>query len=709
MDSRIPLARFGKAPKRESFAASPFLPPMQERRAPPPPKQLSRRSEQQLPRTTRLSQGSTTSKHPSVGFLPSSSLPYLSSAEGSTRPTPRSSSLPSTSLHHPSNAAALHARRNFSVSTLPSSRPAVALSEGPRPKSFPPLKQRPRLPPRQSHVSNPADDPFKLHASRILRPVASSGDLAAAMITGAPTMQSRNSSASSSSSELDRPTTPVSRRHSSHKRAPSSLRRTATVRSAHRHSRTGSIVRGGTRKRLFAALTTSVDGRASTEMGRDASAGSESVYSQATSMPSPGRRGGGVLVQPKDGDEDDLISQWSAFVGTSSPLTDAAPTQTLRCRGSEPSFPPIRNIHMTAPPSPARSVAESAVSSYSNRYSRDLSTALPRTTTLLDARQNAGDHLPLSPSLQLHTNEISNSMTRVDSEVLITRMALKRLASQGFEGDALDRLGREPVDEDPESGAEQPGPEAWEDDVDEGVAVDDFANQYRDSYNGWTRSTSNSSLESSSSRGSSRSSASRNSSSVGAWKWKPSGGTVSAGLTPSTSASSIGSLKRWSKSTLMDELEREFADLSYELQRTPSAHSTRYFPAEADAEGEWEDDGDYVCALDILLESDEEDVTVDERPASPAPPPPTAPLAPVSRLPRFKSSLSLRDTALSTTNTAVTPPPVPALPSGPSMLPRLAKSRPVAAPPVKAAPAVKSTRPAGGVGGRGVPMRAGWR
>ncbi|GAA5925555.1 hypothetical protein JCM10213_008818 [Rhodosporidiobolus nylandii] len=677
---------------------------MQERRAPPSSLRSSRRSEGQLPRTTRLSKASLNEAQSPVGFLPSSTLPYLS--RNPSRTTPRSSSLPTTALRHPSNAAALHARRNFSVSALPSTSSAHLAAEEPRPKSFPPLKQR-RAPPKEVSVTA-GHDPFKLHANRILRPAASFSHLPPSTTDpAAPALEANPSSSSTSSGESSAPSL---RRQSAQKRPQSSLRRTATVRSAHRHSRTGSIVRGGTRKRLFAAISASAPSPSSaysSEMGRDLSAGTASVYSQDSFAPA--RRAGGVLVDEEGGQGDDLLRQWAAFVGSDSPLMQqmpppASPAPMLRPRASEPSFPPVRNVHMDPPPSPTRSTADSAYSSCSPRSSRDLSTSLPRTTTFLDARQRESYYLPSSPSLQLHAAEISTSMTRVDSEVLLTRMALKRLASTGFEGDALDKLGREPLEDEDEGGdaeRDKQQPEAWEDE-------EEFSDRYRDSY-AWQRSSSGVSLESSASsqsRGSSGSSGSsrfshssrsssssssmslsRSNSGVKAWKWRPGGGD-GGGISASSSATSIGSLQRWSKSTLMDELEREFADLSYELQREPSAQSSVMLGPIDEAEAEWEDDGEeYVCALDILLESDEED-----EPGPPPPPPPAAiivPLAPVSRLPRLMPSYSsLRNPAPAPASTRADPaPPVP------SLLPRLVKRASPSSPGTATSPAPAPTRP----------------
>ncbi|GAA5891044.1 hypothetical protein JCM6882_006398 [Rhodosporidiobolus microsporus] len=556
-DSRLPI--FGRV-KRTSLSSSPYLPLMEERRA--------------LPPSTTL----------------------------------RSSSLPTSSLRRPSDSAARNARRNFSVASLPAAAVGRWELAEDRPKSFPPQKQRPRPRPLTRQPSSAADDPFQLHAERILRPAASfSFDNGAPQ----PTPPAMELSPSTSSTSSFSP-----RRQPSLHRPVSSLRRTATVRSANRHSRTGSIVRGGTRKRLFAAVSAcnsivSSSESASFDMERELSGDTASVYSQDSFVPS--RRGGGVLVEPHErsaGAGDDLLRQWATFVGADSPLMQQTPPRSvpspppLELAAPQSPFPPVRNVHMDAPPSPTRSCAAS--SSYSPtpsaRSSRDFSTSLPRTTSFLGAQQRASYFLPASPSFEVHAAELSTSMTRVDSEVLLTRMALKRLASTGFEGDALDRLGREPFEEEEEEDlkqeAEREAASRWEDEVDVSPS------QRNSLRSGWQRSASSTSFESTGSSSSGvSSSSSRRSDSVRAWKWQPSGG-----MSASSSATSLGSLRRWSKSTLMDELEREFAELSHDLAREPSAQSSTLLEVmeeEPNGEEGWEDE--YVCALDLLLETDDED------------------------------------------------------------------------------------------------------
>lgn len=234
----------------------------------------------------------------------------------------------------------------------------------------------------------------------------------------------------------------------------------------------------------------------------------------------PTRRSGGVLVDEGGGSPGaDLLREWEAFVGAGSPLMNqrppppslSSPTLTRVSSASSPglaaspSFTAVQSVFLdrspspSPPPSPTRSIADSTYSSHS---SRDIFTTLPRTTTLLDARRRESYDLPSSPSIQLHTEEVSSSMSRVDSEVLLTRMALRRLGSTGFEGDALDRLGRGGSFAD----AEEEG-EAWEEEEteDDGL-VSSFSDRYRDSYTEWKRSPSSTSVESTPSSSSSRSS-----------------------------------------------------------------------------------------------------------------------------------------------------------------------------------------------------------
>ncbi|GAA6004299.1 hypothetical protein JCM10207_000657 [Rhodosporidiobolus poonsookiae] len=718
-DSRLFKSTFSR--RESAVSASPYLPLMQERRAPPPlPSPTgARHSEPDLARSKRVSKSSSRGARQSdaAGFLPPTHLPYL--AAPPPRTTPRSSSLPSSSLHHPSNAATLHARRNFSVSALPPHAPSPQW-EDPRPRSFPPLRQRGRLPPRAlPPPDDPAQDPFTLHADRILRPAASSAHLSQPAPFAPPFPSSP------SSSDVDCPT-PFSRRYSTQHRPQSSLRRTATVRSAHRHSRAGSLLRGGTRERLFAAVSASNSAESvrsasparsfglggALEMRRDPSGGSESVYSQDSFAPA-WCRGGSVLVEADyehddgrssvsvSGAGDDLARHWEAFVrtgaGAGTPLVDQTPppglasSPSLRSRAPEPAFPPVRNVFMDASPSPVSTSVIDALSSRRSsfasapRTSRDFSTALPRTSTHLTALQRAPHKLPLSPSFEVRAGELASSMARVDSEVLLSRLTLRRLGSTGFEGDALDRLGRE------EHGHEQEQAEEWED--------EDFSDRYRDSYDGWERSTSSGSLDSTASGGSagsssssSRQSSSRWSGSVKAWAWRPSnaafGYNAGGGMSASSSATSLGSLRRWSKSTLMDELEREFAELSEDLQRQPSGSTVSAIVEEP--EDVWQDDDDegYVCALDLLLdsESDKEENAPSASPLPPPRPPPIAPLSTPSRLPRLKAFyISSRE---SSPTSADFPPPASTLPSSASLLPRLIKPRAAAvvAPIVPPAP-----------------------
>ncbi|GAA5865502.1 hypothetical protein JCM8547_001267 [Rhodosporidiobolus lusitaniae] len=603
----------------------------------------------------------------------------------------------------------------------PRHQPASSRQDEPRPKSFPPLKQRARLPSRQCDPPSPGDDPFKLHANRILRPTASSPRLRDDIEGGGMPMEVAMSFSSTSSCSTESPL----RRQSAQRRPPSSLRRIATVRSAHRHSRTGSIVRGGTRKRLFAAVSAS-NSQESLEMARGESAGSASIYSQDSYVPEAGWRGGGVVMESEGGGSpsgENLMKEW--FVGAGSPLLHQVPPSVVNSP-ILPSPTPEQHTHrverdfVDAPPSPTRS----ACSFYSSRSSRDFSTSLPRTTTFLDARQREFYVLPSSPSIQLHAAEDSSSMSRVDSEVLLTRMTLKRLASTGFEGDALDKLGREPefdeAGEEEEAHAENSRNSSWrdEDDEDDGL-VDSFSDRYRDSYTEWRRSTSSESFgwsRSASTSSSSTSSRSSRNSGMKAWKWRPSGSfpQTGGGMSTSSSTTSLGSLRRWSKSTLMDELEREFAELSYDLQREPSAESSLLGGMQEEGgeevldERAWEDEEEYVCALDLFLDSDEDSPSP---PPSPPPIPLVAPLVTTSRLPRFKSSsTSLRPSPLPSPTRPAFRPTAP-----PSLLPRPAKSRATTpTPPTATKPVAKPVRVDVGRSGMRstrptAPVRSGWR
>ncbi|GAA5918780.1 hypothetical protein JCM1841_002731 [Sporobolomyces salmonicolor] len=464
-------------------------------------------------------------------------------------------------------------------------------------------------------------------------------------------------------------------------------------------------------------------------MDRQDSGDSASIYSVESGFSADTRRRAGiVLLEDRDGADDssslgsdeDLLRHWEALVTGSSPLLQqvpppnvSSPSPTLRPRASEPSFRARHDEHMqpsrsrSPPPSSSRPSSILSISS----EPRPLSVTLPRTTSYLHARERASHFLPSSPSELLHQSSIENSMQRVDSEVLLTRMALKRLGSTGFAGDALDTLGRgSPLGDTHGAGdweevrAEEPEDE-----------IDHFSDRYRDSYVGWTRSDSQSSI------GSSRSSGSegrrRRSSNPAAWKWRP-GGLPTSDSTSSMSsvATSLGSLSRnWSKSSLLEELEREVGRLSRDLG------ATSWSPPREEDEG-WEeeycspDDPSYVCALEMVIDdSDFEDAQEEQdgpvqcsAPAKPPTPPPPAPApgpAPASRLPRPKPSLgNLRVAALPRATTAATP-PVPTVPT--AFVSRLAKPTAVATKfPTSTGPTgmVKSTR-----GGRVVSSgRSGW-
>ncbi|GAA5889966.1 hypothetical protein JCM5296_003664 [Sporobolomyces johnsonii] len=731
-DSRFPVFSKTFARRESSPTSSALLPLMQERRVPQAPiaSSKSRASSEQPSRTSRLPKPSSsrpsstrpTSTRPSSlprpqpatsrsGFLPSTNLPYLG-------PAPRTSSLP---------ASVLQSRRNYSVSALQVSQPRLAPPVDPRPHSFPPLKKSqstPRLPPRSlSGPTSSADDPFKVHASRILRPAASFTNEGSIYGASSPVQPpSRSSSLSSSAGVPPSPT--ASGRYSIVMSPQPSLRRTATVRSAHRHSRTSSrVVRGPTRKRFA--------GTGGLAMDRQDSGDSASVYSVESGFSADTRRRAGiVLVEDRDGadnspsleSDEDLLKHWEAFVTGSSPLLQqvpppnvSSPSPTLRPRASEPSFRPVRNEHMqpsrsrSPPPSSSRPSSILSITS----EPRPLSVTLPRTTSYLHARERASHFLPSSPSELLHQSSIENSMQRVDSEVLLTRMALKRLGSTGFDGDELDKLGRGgPLHDAHGAGDwEEVREEEHEDEI------DNFSDRYRDSYVGWTRSDSQSSIGSSQSSGSDR--RSRRSSNPAAWKWRPGGGLPNSDSTSSVSsvATSLGSLSRnWSKSSLMEELEREVGRLSRDLA------ATSWSPPREEDEG-WEeeyyspDDPSYVCALEMVIDdsdfedaNEEQDVPVRRsapaRPPTPPPPIPAPAPAPASRLPRPKPSLGNLRVASPPRATTAAAPPVPSVPT--AFVSRLVKPTAVSSkfsPSTRPSGAVKSTRGGGRVVSSG---RSGW-
>lgn len=253
-------------------------------------------------------------------------------------------------------------------------------------------------------------------------------------------------------------------------------------------------------------------------------------------------------------------------------------------------------------------------------------------------------------------------MTRVDSEVLLTRLTLKRLGSTGFEGDALDRLGRVEGEEEGEwedlRNVVAIEPIVVEEEEEEGEGegedeIQDWADRYaRDSFITLKRPISPPSPTYSSS--SSSTSLSNTSSDRRAWKWNPLSSTTTPMLPNSTSSStvssstSIGSLsmsmsRNWSKSSLMDELEKQVGRISVD-------YSCSHLP-----EGEGEEEGEeYVCALDLIWESDEEEIEEEKekevavrRGGGPL----KVNLAIESRLPRLKPSVSVGDNLGSSTGT----------------------------------------------------------
>ncbi|GAA6063756.1 hypothetical protein JCM10212_002708 [Sporobolomyces blumeae] len=666
-------------------------------------------------------------------FLPSTALPYLDHAARTsslaasglaTTATTTLTSRPPDVPSHPSTRLANRRVSNNPSSAHPSLRPALsALASEPRPHSFPPQQRHrqtgesafqpaagpsgSRVPPRVSRdPANASDDPFKVHANRVLRSSASTvfaPDRTAALCSSLDSTAdlsdssfsvvhppSRSSSLTKStldclegnsitSASVDTPAHASYHALATSTSSPhASLRRTATVRSATRQSVSSSlpsssrIVRGRSRNGATGRRKPSISGTESfLLMARQASNQSSAVstYSQD----------GTSEASPAIPNEQDLVRQWKAFVETSGGEALSGPSrgsrtpngsmrmtktpsllvdQTLPTSLPEYSTPSLRSprsrtfarskadrpaspacpaifspdAFQVAPASDDAKDSESRPSSILSISSshRDLSTTLPRTRAYLHARP-ASFGSPFDVPTVYGLDDASQGMTRVDSEVLLTRLTLKRLGSRGFEGDALDKLGRGGGGG---GGGEQGG--EWEDlrEIDEEQDLDDWADRYRDSYDGWEVP------ESPKQRG--RSSVSRQHADAPrddstrepeAWQWRPSNTSTSTGSLSSSSSissassggfpkstssstvsssTSIGTLSRnWSKSTLMEELEREVGRISRDFD---AEFASAAMPSKGS--GEWDqgvargsdgvdsEDG-YVCALDLIFEDSE--------------------------------------------------------------------------------------------------------
>ncbi|GAA5923238.1 uncharacterized protein JCM15063_003580 [Sporobolomyces koalae] len=711
-DSRFPVFRKHK----DRVSSSSLLPQMQERRVLKPPLS-SRSSGGGMPKSSRLPKPSSSrpsSSRPSISrpisqhrsrisqpSAPTSSTSISSSKAGKGSSssssslayldhTPRTSSL--TSL------PTLASRRNLSLSNVTAALPRpVALDA--RPHSFPPQKRRQnpigepvRRPARSTQDPvDPALDPFKIHANRVLRPSASSVDLrsrrdrdstASSFSVASMPFPPRSSSLTNSivNPSLTQPNSDIG--WTSPNPSSSSLRRTATVRSATRMSTASSPSLGRTVRGPASRRKPSISGTESFLMARSTSSISTgSMHFQEHSRRKGRARGSRKSHEQRDeeiiaeeisidvNDESPaskaLVEHWKAFVA--SPLLDQtpptstpfdSPVHLAKAHPGSPSRPIFSPNEFSSAPELGNDRARKVLSISS--VPRELSQTLPQTNHYLHTRTAS-----YSTALSSANGLDATGMTRVDSEVLLTRLTLKRLGSTGFEGDALDRLGRSA------GGASVAGDDTLD------LELDEWADRYRDSYDGWqpalqedavvvrpdsppspTYSTSSSSSSSRSSTMSRR-----------AWKWNP--GTGNALLPKSESSStmssstSIGTLSRnWSKSTLMEELEKEVGRLSRDFERDGG---DRLEWSEPRHEGGAGDEDEYVCALDLIFENSCEEDEVEhevEVPVRRGGGPLLAPLGgtAVSRLPRPKpSSGSLRP---SNPVVKTGPPPVPSLPSG---------------------------------------------
>ncbi|KAK4699192.1 hypothetical protein P7C70_g7074, partial [Phenoliferia sp. Uapishka_3] len=122
---------------------------------------------------------------------------------------------------------------------------------------------------------------------------------------------------------------------------------------------------------------------------------------------------------------DEILRHWSTFLSCGSPLV------------------PSTSQAVSPAPSPAASTLGSPFQIHpSHLLPVRRFEALPRTSSLL--RSRARRVLSPSPSLAAASaTQLSDAiMARVDSEVLSARLALKRIGSTEFAGDALDKLGR---------------------------------------------------------------------------------------------------------------------------------------------------------------------------------------------------------------------------------------------------------------------------
>ncbi|GAA5958500.1 hypothetical protein JCM3765_007897 [Sporobolomyces pararoseus] len=645
---------------------------------------ISRPISQTRPQISSSSRASSSSIGVKQSFVPSTSLPYLNHSSGTTS----QSTLPTSS-----------SRRNLSITNLQAHSRSSQILDPQRPHSFPPPvthQERPstntsilptttttavaRLPPRVTQdPSNASLDPFKVHANRILRPSASART-SVASITSLPAALPPRSSSLTCPSTI---TNEKPRRSAQPPLSPCSLlRRTTTVRSASSsYSISSRRSRGvghghGRRKPSISGTESFIMKMSRTNSSQGGGGG--------------GGRGGRVLLEQErefevmdvgeEGADENLVGHWKAFVGVgepkmiSSPLIDQLPpptspfTSTETFSAPEPGGEGSNTLPRMSPTpiSPRDSSSSKPPPSSSHpRHShhsrsrsskilsiasipRELSQTLPQLNHYLHTR--APSHPPPSTLDTIAGTE----MTRVDSEVLLTRLTLKRLGSRGFEGDALDKLGRSEggIGSVEEEGVEQ--------------EVEDWADRYRDSYSGsWDEDDSVQTISPSSSS-SSASSIER----MGKiWKSSLPSSCSTSTVSSSTSIGTLSMSRNWSKSSLMDELEKEVGRLS------------RDFDTEQPSYTEVEEE-EYVCALDLIWEDSEassseaeegegeENVKLSSReipvrrgggPLLAAPPlgAPITTSSFSSRLPRLKPSNGNLKAAA-----PPLPPPVPTLPRG---------------------------------------------
>ncbi|KAM0746179.1 hypothetical protein T439DRAFT_140017 [Meredithblackwellia eburnea MCA 4105] len=139
---------------------------------------------------------------------------------------------------------------------------------------------------------------------------------------------------------------------------------------------------------------------------------------------------------------EELLLHWQSFLSTGSPLV-APPTPATAGAPTTPAFVPTSPSQPDEHHSVLRNPPPRSIHQARPRH-------LPRTTSLLKQRADLAHQPSVSPSPStqsaltiLNRLEAESQLVRVDSEVLSARTALKRLGSEEFSTDALDRLGRD--------------------------------------------------------------------------------------------------------------------------------------------------------------------------------------------------------------------------------------------------------------------------